>query len=52
VIIDAAENQVITLAQRTYTEARRYDSTLTRAYSGVYIANLPGKRLVIVGPSG
>jgi hypothetical protein len=27
-------------------------STLTCTSSGVYIANLPGKRLVIVGPSG
>jgi hypothetical protein len=28
-------------------------STLTRAYPAVYIANLPGKRLmVVVGPSG
>jgi len=27
-------------------------TALTRAHSGVYIADLPGKRQVIVGPSG
>jgi hypothetical protein len=30
----------------------RYVSTLTCACCDVYIANLPGKRLVMVGPSG
>lgn len=34
----------ITLAQRTYAVVHSDISTLTCAYSDVYIANLPGKR--------
>ena len=51
-IAEAARSSVITLAQRTYAPLDGQVSTLTCAYSDVYIANLPGKRLVIVGPSG